>query len=215
MGGEQKGLRDFPASHEPFGGLLDEGPGKETPKKVLPADKESTDKAVANLKRLTGFTAPTDADQQPLPPVRIFVGHDSRPPTVPEQPIASTPGERSKNIIDTRIDKVNLILNQGGLGGEIARERLLGPIASHEASRQRSEQREERRKNLRLPKKALGFKIRLKQINALTPEDLIIIKEKLGYKPERIHQYAPLTQEIILHRLHEYEDWKQKQRTKV
>ncbi len=74
---------------------------------------------------------------------------------------------------------------------------------------------QERRKNLGLPEKALNFKERLQQINALTPEDLTILETTFGYKPERIHQYAPITQELMLHKLNTYKEWRQDQTIKV
>jgi hypothetical protein len=99
--------RDFPASREPFGGLLDKGPGKETPKKKLPADKKSVNQSLANLEKLTGFTPPTEADQEPLPPVRIFVGHDPRPATMPDQP-KKTP-ETPQNPHEEKTDFLDLV----------------------------------------------------------------------------------------------------------
>ena len=91
------------------------------------------------------------------------------------------------------------------------RRRALGSDGGHEATIADNEQR----KKLRLSAKAMPFKDRLKAINALTAEELTIIQEILGYNSDRIPQYAPITQEIILRRLHEYKNWKQKQRTEV
>ena len=91
------------------------------------------------------------------------------------------------------------------------RRRAQGSDAGHD----KTVWSQKRRKNLGLPEKALPFKDRLMAINALTPEDLSIIKEKLGFNPERIPQYAPLTQELILHKLHAYKDWVRNQPVKV
>lgn len=191
-----EGVRDFPAS-EPWAGLLDEGPGSSAPKKQVPSDEKSVNRALANLQRLTGFKPPTETDQQPLPPVRIFAGHDSRPPTVPEQPAGSTPGERS----EINIDKVNRVLNAGGLSGEIARDRLLAPVASHEAS----EQREERRKRKGLPVKAPNRKVTQAKFMKLTEVDKAILRE-MRYHPEWIKNPHGETVECMLRDLKRYRE---------
>lgn len=98
--------------------------------------------------------------------------------------------------------------------GDRDQKKLKRAIASS-AGHENTETKQARRKNLGLPDKAMPFKERIMAINALTPEDLRIIDEVLGYKPDRIHQYAPLTQEIILTRLKEYRQWQLKQQDKV
>jgi hypothetical protein len=186
--------RDFAAS-KVFADHIDLGPDNSTPAKRPPADKKSTEQAVTGLETKTGFRPPTEADLEPLPPVRIFVGHDSRPPTVPEQPVHSTPGER----LDPKIDKVNRILNQGGLGGEIARDRLLDPYGSLDAK----VQRDERRKKKGLPERAPSWRGLQNKFLALTQSDKNILRE-MGYHPEWIKNKHGETVECMLRDLEQY-----------
>lgn len=198
-----EGLRDFPAS-QPWADLIDKGPGSSAHPKRLPADKKSVERALANLQKISGFTPPTEADTKPLEPVTIFHGES---PAQAEKP-ASKGGPRKKITPAWHSDPEPIM---GVATDPYKRRRALGSDAGHD----KTVWSQKRRKNLGLPEKALPFKDRLMAINALTPEDLIIIKEKLGYKPERIHQYAPLTQELILHKLHAYKDWVRNQTVKV
>lgn len=83
---------------------------------------------------------------------------------------------------------------------------------SSDAGHDKTVANRERRIAHGLPEDAISFKERIIAIHALTPSDLAIIKEQLGHKWD-MNQYAPFTQEVILHELQEYKE-RQKQLTK-
>ena len=208
-----EGLRDFPAS-QLFADFIDKGPGSSAPRKRLPADKESVEGALANLKKLTGFTPPTEADTRPLEPVKIFYGESPEiPPGSPvaqadflhlvpaEAPVAkpASKGRQPKKINppwrDDSQPAIAIITDPD------RRARALSSDAGHEAT----VRRQELRKKLGLTEKAPPWKELQRDFMALTEDDKEILRQ-MGYKPERVRNPHSLTVECMLRDLKRYRE---------
>jgi hypothetical protein len=187
--------RDYP-TNGPFAGS-DKIHGSSAPPNQPPADKKSAEQAVAGLETKTGFRAPTEADQEPLPPVRIFVGRDSRPPTVPEQP---KKGDEPKKIhpLSTQPDAEQFMQIDTNLR---LRRRAQGSDAHQDAA----EHLKQLRKNMHLPEKARPQREILAEIVSLSQNDIDYLKT-FGYKRERSRPYAPITLEKMLQDLHQHQE---------
>jgi hypothetical protein len=183
--GKNEGLRDFPAS-QPFAGLLDEGPGHSSPEKRTPIDEKSIQRVLANLKKLTGFTPPTETASHPLEPVQIFHGESPAPAEKPvpkvRQPKKISPAWHSdpEPIMEIAADRQKI-------------RRVLSSDAGHDTS----VRRKELRKKMGLPEKAPPWKETLQKFNALTENDKDILR-KMGYKPERVRNPYSETVECML-----------------
>lgn len=197
-----EGLRDFPAS-QLFADLIDKGPGRSTPLKRVPADQKSVEQSLANLRRLTCFTPPTEADTKPLEPVKIFRGENLPPPTslVGKTDflhlVPASKGREPKKIHPAWPADLESFM-------EIAtdkhkRRRALSSDAVHEATLQRRALRIK----LGLPEKSPPWKETLQKFHALTEEDKDILRG-WGYHPERVRNIYSLTVERMLRDLERF-----------
>jgi len=193
MGNNGEAKRDFPASTV-FANRIDLGPGNSAPPKRLPADKKSVEQALASLKEKTGFTPPTEADQQPLEPEQVFHGESSAPTSsddaktdfldlVPAEAPKTKPkskGHEPKKIERAWHSEPERIM-------EITADPYkLGRAWNSDTSHAKTVQRHKIRENMGLPEKAMDRKEMFRQFNALTEADIAILKKLRWYEPTQI-----------------------------